>query len=393
MTKKISPELAAALKAEEADRIAPDLAALLTPDEREILRAARQHARLTGISLFDVSSQIIAMTGGDLAARQVADRIGVPWPDLPDFLFSVWPPPFGATFLPKLFIEQRWGELLVAAVEAGDGTACADLLASPVIRVLLGMARDGLHDGRPEFEDVARRLAAALSPRRPQGRRTRRPIGEEERLDHAELLYRAFTALVDWTRLNRPPRLVGPALVAHLMRETDGQRVYWRHPRDGGPVFPFGSLGLHLIYEDALLPFVVEAVETKGKTSSVRAATFHRFAVANGFAPADSTAAGFLRVMRQAVADIRYRKERNSRFQAGATTMPLPDAASAGRKRETHDAQTRPQPPETGREAVQLPARRPPRPQRLQRQPVAKPHRPSRGPRHQARKDGPRPEE
>lgn len=78
-----------------------------------------------------------------------------------------------------------------------------------------------------------------------------------------------------------------------------------------------------------------------------------------------------------------------------STISPLgaESTSSAGGKRDTHDEQAQPQPPQTSREAVQLPPRRPARPQRFQRQPVAKPHRPERGPRSQARTNGPRPEE
>ena len=369
------------MKKKRPDPPAPERATSLTPHEREVLRAARQHARLTNASMWDVSSQIVAMTSGDLAARKIAERIGATWPELPSYLFSAWPPPFSATFLPKLFTEQRWGDLLVAAVEAGAGTAHADLLASPVVRILLGLARDGLRDGRPEFEEVARRLAAVLAPPPRQGRRTRRSITEEERLAHADFLYRAFKVLVDWTRAQRPRRLSGPALVAHLQKETGGQRAYWPALGRAGYL-----VGARLVYEDELLPYVVEAVETAGKRSSATNAAFHRFALAYGFAPAGSTPAGYLRAMRQAVHDIRYRKQLISKPLPYPGTLLLPSAERAGRKRETHDAEAQPQPPrpqqaEARRPTPRLPSGRPPAPRRDQ---------PERPPEHDRRRDPPR---
>lgn len=90
----------------------------------------------------------------------------------------------------------------------------------------------------------------------------------------------------------------------------------------------------------------------------------------------------------EAPADVRDSSHFSNAFSKGEQGAHQ----GAARKQDAHDeADPQPQPPQTRREAVQLPARRPARTQRLQSEPVAEPDRPRRGPRRPPRKDDPRP--
>jgi len=379
---KKKPERPPQPAAGEKDLLSPELAALLTTDEREVLRAARQHARLTGVTLWDVSSQIIGTTHAELDARKLAEKIGVEWPALPEWTSAALM--HTAPAMLADFIKQCWGDLLVAIVAARARPRISnhDLFASPTVRVLLVMLRDGLDDGRPEFEDVARQVAALLSPVRTKGLRTGRTIAEEEAVLSADFYFRAFKTIVDWTTKNRPRRLGRKALLAYLNSEP---RPY------SAALAAAGFLpGARMHHEDELLVFVVDAVTLEGTRSSARNAAFHGFALARGFAAPGSTPSGFLRTMRQAVRDIRYRKARFSKPHPEPGITHSPAAERAGRNEVAHREnskpdEARPQPPES-RRAARLPTGRRPGRRRSQPQPPPLDDRPRRDPRRSPRK-------
>lgn len=373
MPKKISPELAAALKAEEADRRPHDAFAALPSEEWEVLRAARQHARLTNVSLWDVSTQIVNMTHGEAGARRVAEQAGIPWPQVPGFQFFGHPFCCG-TSCAQDFVDGRWGDLLEAVVAAGRNPDRTDfnLFDSPTVRVILGMAREGTRSGRPEFEDVLRRVAAALTPPSFPGKRPTTSYVDEERLLHAAFLLRAFKAITEWAATLGPRRPRGAALVAFLKTDgANGLRPYSEAIAAQMAYIP----GLRMHFEDELLSYVVQAVETPGKLSSARKAAFHAFAVAHGFAPQSSKPAPFLHALREHEKTVRDRERRTSGRQRPQVMRPDPkapmlsttgaqSATPAGRKRDRHDAhehppQARPQPPAPARRAAGLPPQRP----------------------------------
>lgn len=410
MPKKISPELAAALKAGEADRRPHDAFAHLPSEEHEVLRAARQHARLTGVSLFDVSTQIINMTHGEIRARRVAEQAGIPWPTVPAYQFFGHPRCYH-TSNARDFVRDRWGDLLEAVVTAGKNPGCTDynLFDSPTVRVILGMAREGTRSGRPEFEDALRRVAAALAPPPALGKRPTSTFIEEERLLHAAFLFRAFEAITEWAAALGAKRPKGAALLAFLRTDIPGPRRPYAAALESRGILP--QLPFH--FEGELLAYVVQAVEMPGKRASARKTAFHAFAVAHGFAPQGSTPAAFLHALREHDKTVRNREDRASvrasedrtsglesphlmRPHAKPPILSPPSAERAGRKRDTHDAEAHPQPPrpqqaQARRSAPRLPSSRPPAPRRDQ--PERTPEHDRRGspPSHPARPRRPRP--
>ena len=398
--KKTSPDPTATPKADPDEPSAYGL----TSFEWEVLRAAKQHARLTGVSLWDVSTQIINTTHGEIRARRVAEQIGLPWPTVDSFQFFGHPRCY-RTSIARDFVEGRWGDLLEAIVAAGRNPDCTDynLFDSPTVRVILGMAREGTRSGRPEFEDVLRRVAAALIPPSVSGRRPTTSYVDEERLLHAAFLFRAFEAITEWTAALGRKRPKGAALVAFLKTSTPNSRRPYAAALGARGILP----QLPLLFEDELLSYVVQAVETPGKLASARKAAFHAFAVAHGFARAGSTPRAFIHALREHEKTVRNRESRTSGRQSPYLMRPHPkppilspsgakSATRAGRKQGTQDAEAQPQPPrpqqaQARRSAPRLPSGRPPAPRRDQ--PERPPEHDRRGspPSHPARPRRPRP--
>jgi len=440
MPKKRDPELAAALRAAD----------LLTWDELKVLHAARMYSRMVGVSMYELSFKVGAMGSAELEARRMAERAGLSWPT------GIQPYLSDGSAIQA--VRERWGDLLVAVVEADasqPGWNGVKLLASPTVRDMLSQVHDGARLGRPEFEEILRRVAAALAPPRPSGKRPTTTLEEERHRLRVAELFDAFTVLTEWLAKdqivsaqgrrmdlvhppvaewlakNRRRGLKGDALLRFLesseredLDSANGRETlegFWAWPRYLWVLIETGGLngipGLggpripprHWCYlEREMLPYVVRAVDAPGKLASARKREFHAFAVAYRLAPTNSTPTAFIHAVREHRKAVRNRYDRRTsgrqrpqlmrpdRMAPILSSTGAENANGAGRKRDTHDAQgsepsPRPTPPETSREAVQLPARRPASPQRVQREPVANPHRPSGGPRRQARKNDPRP--